>query len=93
VWAIGITMYEVITLHNPFENKSDDQVKRLLLRDDYPVILDEEGFYDAEMIKLINSMLSVYHFFYIYIFLLTTINFDSGLTNDQKLKIFYPIII
>jgi hypothetical protein len=70
VWAIGITMYEVITLHNPFENKTYKEIEKVLLCGEYPVIVDEKIFYDAEMIKVINSMLSVYHFFlYIYIFI------------------------
>jgi thymidine kinase len=52
-------MYEVITLHNPFKNKTYEEIERLLLCNKFPVVVDEEGFYDAEMIKVINSMLSV----------------------------------
>jgi serine/threonine protein kinase len=69
VWAIGITMYEVITLHHPFENKSNDQVKRLLLSGKYPIIVDDKGYYDAEMIKVIDSMLNVYYSFFFFFFL------------------------
>jgi serine/threonine protein kinase len=74
VWAIGITMYEVITLHNPFKNKTDEEIEKLLLHGEYPIIVDKEGFYDTEMIKIINSMLSVFVFYKLFL-LLTTINF------------------
>jgi hypothetical protein len=71
-------MYEVITLHDPFENKSYEAIERQLSSGKYPVVVDEKGFYDVEMIKLINSMLSVYHsFFFFFIYIIIVINFNK----------------
>jgi serine/threonine protein kinase len=68
VWAIGITMYEIITLHNPFENKNEKKIKSELLSNNYPILTDKEGLYNNEMIKIINSMLTVYFYSFIYFF-------------------------
>jgi serine/threonine protein kinase len=67
VWAIGITMYELITLRNPFKNRNDEEIGKLLSSGRYPAVVDEEEFYDPEMIKVINSMLSVYHSFFFFL--------------------------
>jgi serine/threonine protein kinase len=63
VWAIGITMYEVITLHNHFEGKGCEEIKLQLKSGKYPKIEDTKGLYDVEMINIVNGMLSVCFFF------------------------------
>jgi serine/threonine protein kinase len=47
VWAMGITMYEVITLHNPYEGMTTLEIKSSLKSDKYPQICLEEikGYY------------------------------------------------
>jgi hypothetical protein len=58
-------MYEVIMLHHPFENKSKEEIKTILLKGEYPIIKNEEKLYDDEMIKTINLMLKVLFLFFI----------------------------
>jgi serine/threonine protein kinase len=71
VWAIGITMYEIITLHNPFEEmKTIEEIKSLLSSGKYPVLEDKNRLYDIEMIEIINLMLKVFFFSYMFIFFL-----------------------
>jgi hypothetical protein len=52
-------MYEIITLHNPFESKNKEKIKSELLSNNYPILSDKEGLYNNEMIEIINSMLTV----------------------------------
>jgi serine/threonine protein kinase len=76
IWAIGITMYEVIK----------KEMKNIFKSESYPKLEESEELYDKEMIKIINQMLNVYILF-IYFF------FFRQLIKDQKLKIFYKLII
>jgi hypothetical protein len=61
VWAIGITMIEVITLHNPFERKNERQIEEALKAGDYPHLHKEDVslLYDIELMEVVNKMVSV----------------------------------
>jgi serine/threonine protein kinase len=62
VWAVGITMYEIITLQKPFGLKGE-RINEKLICGEYPQIIDSERLYNKEMIRLINSLLTVYCYF------------------------------
>jgi serine/threonine protein kinase len=73
IWAIGITMYEVITLKNAFSGMNKNEIKKemknILISGLYPKLEESEKPLDKEMINTINLMLNVYiifFFFYIY---------------------------
>jgi hypothetical protein len=63
-------MYEVITLHNPFEGKEHNEIESELKNGKYPKIENKELYklYDIEMINIVNEMLTVCLFNYIILF-------------------------
>jgi hypothetical protein len=63
---MGMTMYEVMTLRNPYEGMSWKEIKTEHESNKYPQIRLEEvkGHYDEEFVKVINKMLSVCCFCY-----------------------------
>jgi serine/threonine protein kinase len=64
IWAIGITMYEVIKLKNVFPGKNKDEIikktKNISKSGSYPKLEESEKLYNKEMINTINIMLNVY---------------------------------
>jgi hypothetical protein len=70
VWAMGITMYEVITLHNPYEGMKTEEIKSSLKSNKYPQICLEEikGYYEEKLLKVVNMMLSVCNFCFVILF-------------------------
>jgi serine/threonine protein kinase len=61
VWAVGITMYEVIKLKKAFYGKEKEEIKNILMSGQYPRLeIDSEKDYDEEMIDVVNTMLNVY---------------------------------
>jgi serine/threonine protein kinase len=98
IWAIGVTMYEVIKLKNVFSGNNKDEIikktKNILKSGTYPKLEESEELYDKEMINTINLMLNViFYFFYFSYLILLIFFFYSQLIEDQKLKIFYNLII
>jgi serine/threonine protein kinase len=77
VWAIGMTMYEVIKLKNVFSEKNNNEIKKeiknIFKSGSCPKLEESEELYNKEMINTINLMLNVY--VYIYIFYIVIINF------------------
>jgi hypothetical protein len=63
-------MYEVITLHNPYEGKTKEDIKTAFESNKYPQIRSEEveGYYDKELLKVVNKMLSVWNFYYLILY-------------------------
>jgi hypothetical protein len=59
-------MYEVITLHNPYEGMSVKEIKTKLKSGKYPQIRSKEveRCYNEEFVRVINKMLSVSNLFY-----------------------------
>jgi hypothetical protein len=69
---MGITMYEVITLHNPYEGMSIRKIKTTLESGKYPQIRSEEVegcYYDEELLRVVNMMLVVCNFCYFILYL------------------------
>jgi serine/threonine protein kinase len=73
IWAIGMTMYEVIKLKNAFSGKNGKEIKKetknILISGSYPKLEESEDLYDKEMINTINLMLNVYIIFIYFYFL------------------------
>jgi serine/threonine protein kinase len=61
IWAMGITMYELMTLHRPFEGKSREYIRNKLSLGEYPYLKKEDikGLYDDELVDSVNMMLTV----------------------------------
>jgi hypothetical protein len=69
---MGITMYEVMTLHSPYEGMNLKEIKTELKSNKYPEIRLEEvkGCYDEGLVRVVNKMLSVYNFCYFILYFL-----------------------
>jgi serine/threonine protein kinase len=72
IWAIGMTMYEVIKLKNAFSGKNNNEIinemKNILTSGSYPKLEESEKLYNKEMINTINLMLNVLYLFYFFLF-------------------------